>query len=346
MSSVESPGAVRQDNPRSFLSIPAMLLPSLSPNQINALGADVVAFDLEDSVRPEHKVYARGLLAQFLANVSLRAACCVRVNERGSEWWEEDFRAFDGVIPLIIPKVTCEDDIPAGASEVIPVIETVAGLSLVHEIGASSARVCNVFRVIFGKEDLLADMGQLNPAADSTNPIPTSDLRHNTTLRDIFLYMRRGSRHGVEMIEGVTKTLDRSPAGLQDLAAECEYAKALGASGKVAIHQYQAEVIDAVFASESGPEPPPAGVCLPDLAQDFASVPHAEEKLENAQRIVKAFEENTKRQNITSVDIDGSAMMVGPPMYHLAKVLLEKRESGQTDTRCMPMSHGPRQPAL
>ncbi len=318
------------DEPHSYHFVPVTLLVQLEQDggadpRINQAG--MVVYDLEDSVRPEDKEEARAWLLDYMNKGRTPAGVryCVRVNEPGSPWRDADIQAFGDRVPLIVPKIRSLDDVPETDQGVIPIIETVPALGIVPDLaelrGADGRR--QVTTVLFGKEDLSVALGLINTDPNTTDPIPSPDLRRNSAMRDLFSYIRWGSEHDLRIIDGVTRRLQWNQANLADLAAESKFAQILGAVGKLTIHFSQISVVNDVFAQPVQPERP-SRVAMPELEQDLATVPRLQEKLATALRIIEAFETNQRTQNITVVEIDGNRMMIGPPAYLLASHIVER----------------------
>jgi citrate lyase beta subunit len=335
-----APPSPEQPFGRSFHFIPATLLDRVG-GRLSTMEPDMFVFDLEDSVRPDDRDDAREVLADFIndGGVPEDAGITVRVNNPRSRWWQEDLEAFDGVADaLVIPQVISVDELPfGGKSSLIPILETIQSIDFMPGITEANAErgERKAPAVIFGKDDLLVALGQINPADNSTNPQPSTDFRVNPLMRDIFSYIRwstpDGNPYKPGVIEGASKRLEWEADGMDDLRDECELVRAAGAVGKVSIHTSQIGTINQVFdphypvavAPRSAPE-------KPELRQDISDVPNLEEKLANARRMVEAVETNTRPQNIAVWEIDGKTMMVAPPAYRLVKSILARAEA---DTR-------------
>ncbi|MGH8674245.1 MAG: HpcH/HpaI aldolase/citrate lyase family protein [Burkholderiales bacterium] len=167
-----------------------LFAPGNHPRRIEkafTLGADAVILDLEDSVPPAEKVASRAQVAQALANPrSCRGY--VRVNAMGTPYCYGDLVATvgKGVDGVVLPKVESAADLHSidwllanlerdqglrvGALDLIPIIETAAGLSRIERILQARtlkpySGVWRVQRVAFGAADLSNDL-QLSPAHD------------------------------------------------------------------------------------------------------------------------------------------------------------------------------------
>lgn len=133
-------------------------------------GADAVIVDLEDAVEPGAKEDARATLTAWLSRTH---PVLVRINGRGTPWFEEDAKlaALDGVAGVVVPKVESASDVIEVASRarrkvpIFPLVETAAGMFSALEI----AKAPNVKRLMFGTLDFIAEMG-MQDDRDALNP--------------------------------------------------------------------------------------------------------------------------------------------------------------------------------
>ena len=167
-----------------------LFAPGNHPRRIEkafTLGADAVILDLEDSVPAADKATTRAPVSQALANPrSCRGY--VRVNAMGTPYCYGDLVATvgKGVDGVVLPKVESAADLHAidwllsnlerdkglqvGALDLIPIIETAAGLSRIERILQARtlkpySGVWRVRRVAFGAADFSQDL-DLSPAYD------------------------------------------------------------------------------------------------------------------------------------------------------------------------------------
>jgi citrate lyase subunit beta/citryl-CoA lyase len=128
-----------------------------------SLGADEAIVDLEDAVAPEDKAAARELAVAALRRGALARTTAIRVNARGSEWWEDDLRAAAEARPdvVVLPKVESAKDVSA-AAELLHAgvgleaqIETASGLANADEIAAAGD---GLEALVFGPADLAASL--------------------------------------------------------------------------------------------------------------------------------------------------------------------------------------------
>src|SRR5436190_13520162 len=93
--------------------------------------ADAVVADLEDAVAATEKANARGQLADAFADTDTDAARLVRVNEVGSEYFEDDLSAVDS-LPLdgiVLPKATPDAvrNLGIRTLPIVAIVETAQG---------------------------------------------------------------------------------------------------------------------------------------------------------------------------------------------------------------------------
>ena len=138
-----------------------------------ASAADEVVLDLEDAVTAAQKDAARELVAPLVREHGATRTVSVRINGRGTPWFEDDLRACaalgDALASIVIPKVESADDLVEadrilGSESTVTVqalIETPAGVQRIDEIVAGP----RVAGVIIGYADLGASLGRTRTAA-------------------------------------------------------------------------------------------------------------------------------------------------------------------------------------
>ena len=243
---------------RSLLFVPAVR-PDRYPKAL-ATGADAVCIDLEDGVSFGAKDEARDkALALFASRAPVRAEVSLRINDPKTELGQRDLDAVrqSGLRPdaLMLPKCDGPDEIREVAAALsgglpdlplIVMLETARGVAAAEAIATAAPSVSAVF---FGAIDFAADVGC-------------------EVAWDAALYAR--SRAIVAAAVARVGALD-SPymdvPALDALAAESRRTRALGFTGKAAIHPTQVPVIQAAFS-------PPA------------------DEVAWARRIVEAYERN------------------------------------------------------
>ncbi|WP_242446049.1 HpcH/HpaI aldolase/citrate lyase family protein [Sphingopyxis lindanitolerans] len=214
-----------------------LFVPGSKPERFEkalASGADAVCIDLEDSVPEAGKVGARTAAIAALAGGDRRLA--MRINGLATRAGLEDLLALDdaATLPalLFVPMVE-SDAQPAlvravlgdRAPGIVPLIETVKGLRAAPDIAAAPG----VAAMMFGGGDLSADLGVM---------LAWEPLR---TARGLFVMACAGG--GIPAIDVPFLALDDADG----LRAEAEAAKAMGFTGKAAIHPAQVAAINAAF---------------------------------------------------------------------------------------------------
>ncbi len=140
-----------------------------------ALPADVLIFDLEDSVAPAEKDAARELVSSALRSIDYgKRRLVVRINDLEKPFVKMDLEAVvaAGAQSIMVPKVAGartihhvavlldlieeEYGIEEGRTKVIALIETALGVEKAFEAATSSPRV---EALALGGEDLCADLG-------------------------------------------------------------------------------------------------------------------------------------------------------------------------------------------
>jgi citrate lyase beta subunit len=222
---------------RSVLFVPGTR-PDRFPKAI-AAGADAVVFDLEDSVESTRKDEARKAVAAWLAQPATGSVeRLVRINAAGSTWLASDLAwlatiesRYEGIV---LPKVETPDDIVKVARKipsrrVIPLLETSRGILRAAQIVAADADVSAVF---FGAEDLTAELG-----------IPRT-LEGEELLVARSQVVLAAVSIGADPIDAVFVDI----FGLENLRRDAQHARALGFSGKMAIHPDQIPIINKTFS--------------------------------------------------------------------------------------------------
>jgi citrate lyase subunit beta/citryl-CoA lyase len=257
-----------------------------------AVRADVVCFDLEDSVPESEKDNARKLIKKALQKRSDYAASIyVRTNSPSSGKIPDDLSLVlqKGLDGLVIPKVNSAKDLSKIIKHIsllekkrklkdaalIPSIESALGVVNTYEIASFSKRVV---AVVFGVFDLLNDMGieytkQAEGAKYARAKVPLD-----------------AKAAGVSAIDAIWQDLNDKDGLLQD----CVMGKNLGYAGKSIIHPDQISVAHEAFA--------------PNKAE-----------LEWAKKVCDTYLESTKKGRGATV-VDGK--MIDEVHYKQAQALL------------------------
>jgi citrate lyase subunit beta/citryl-CoA lyase len=229
---------------RSWLFVPGDRADTLL-EKAAASEADVLILDLEDAVVPGRKDAAREIVRVALARVRPEQRVVVRINAVTAPWWSADVEmAVDaGAAAVMLPKTAGSEDVErataalAGAATrrggaarpcaVVPIVESAAGVLHAESIAAAGG----VAAVALGGEDLAADLGIVRTDAGA-------ELQH---ARGQLVLACAAARCGV--ID--TPTLD--PRDTDLVAAQAAIARALGFTGKLAIHPRQVPAINTAF---------------------------------------------------------------------------------------------------
>lgn len=209
------------------------------------LSADIVCFDLEDSVPLEEKKSARNIIKEALEKrTDYQAEIYVRTNSPVSGLIGEDLAAIvrKGIDGIVIPKVNNASEIKkiekALANlekkrklkpiEIMTSIESAEGVVNAYSIASASKRISSL---IFGVFDLLNDLGieytkQTEGAKYARAKIPI-DAR----------------AAGKYALDAIWQDLN-DEAGLEQ---DCTMAKNLGYAGKTIIHPNQIQTTHRIF---------------------------------------------------------------------------------------------------
>lgn len=227
-----------------------LFIPGNRENMLRKAGssaADAVIFDLEDSVAEDDKSSAREMLRDFLSSFgrTWKKQTIVRVNS-SEEAWKKDLTAVADrscVNGLMIPKATVSSieaiddylrtielkhDLPARRIKFIPMIESPKGLLDARQIAGASSRIIGM---LFGAEDYTAEMGIER----------TEGGEEIYVARCVFAMACHSA--GIEAYD----TPFTNIKDLEALKRDAVAAKAVGMTGKAAIHPSHLETINGVF---------------------------------------------------------------------------------------------------
>ncbi|MCY4491713.1 MAG: CoA ester lyase [Thaumarchaeota archaeon] len=261
------------------------------------IDADIVCFDLEDSVPDDQKTTARKLIREALkSRSSYKSSIFVRTNSPSSGKILHDLNVIvqKGIDGIVVPKVnnisdmreivkilsTLERKRKTGKISLIPSIESAQGVVNAYQIASANKRVS---AVVFGVFDLLNDMGieyAKNPegAKYSRAKIPVD-----------------ASAAGVASIDGIWQDISDT-AGLKK---DCRIGRELGYSGKSIIHPDHISIVHKSFH--------------PTKAE-----------IKWAEKVCKSYEESTQKGK-GATTIDGK--MIDEVHYKQAKALLDVAKS-------------------
>ena len=231
---------------RSFLFVPGIREEMLE--KAAGLPADVLCLDLEESVSPDDKARARELVQAAVARLAAAGRTVqVRLNSIESGLTRDDLVAVmqPGLAGVLLAKAESAQDVrdvdvmlreqelahevKPGTVELVVAIESARALLRCEAISTASTRLA---ALILGGEDFAVDMG-----------VPrTSEGRELEYARSVVVTCARAA--------GLV-ALDTPWTDIQDidgLVADAERARALGYSGKYAIHPSHLEPVNRVFS--------------------------------------------------------------------------------------------------
>lgn len=249
---------------------------------LRSVPADVLAFDLEDSVAYDRKAEARALVKQVLEEEDFgKRSITVRVNCLGSKWWTEDLAAMaqTKVDSIIIPKVNSADTLITasellsryGAHERMTIwamIETPHAVMNIKEISQSANFIPRLEALMMGTSDLTNELHALH--RPDRVPLIYSLSKCVVAARAFKL----------RVIDGVHLNLN-DPEGF---AEACAQGRALGFDGKSLIHPKTVAAANQAF----GPRP---------------------EEVERAQRVLQAWDDAQKQGEGLAV-VDGTLIEI------------------------------------
>ncbi|NIM26412.1 MAG: HpcH/HpaI aldolase/citrate lyase family protein [Nitrososphaeria archaeon] len=209
------------------------------------LQADIICFDLEDSVPDKDKKQARKLIKNALKSRSeYTSSIFVRTNSPISGKIPDDLKEIvqKGIDGIVIPKVnnvkelkqieknlqSLEKTRKLKPTKIVPSIESTEGVVNTYSIASHSKRVC---AVVFGVFDLLNDLGieytkDPEGAKYSRAKIPVD-----------------AKAAGVASIDAIWQDLK----DFKGLEKDCKAGRSLGFTGKSLIHPDQISVTHKIF---------------------------------------------------------------------------------------------------
>ena len=284
---------------RSFLFSPANVARRVE--KAATLEADAVILDLEDSVAPSDKVASRTAVVNALGR-SWRSLVYVRVNAPSTEYCYGDLvhtvrKGLDGVvvpkiesaadlhaIDWLLANVEREQGIPQGSLDLMPQVETAAGVQRVDRIlQARSLRPYKgpwrVKRIAFGAGDYANDVG-LSPTLDEDE---LADARSRLVLSS----RAAGMENPIDSPWFHFKEPDAFRRSL-------ERSRRSGFQGRLCVHPDQIAPVNEAY--------------LPSV-----------DEVSRAERIVAAFEA-AEAKGAAAIQVDGQ--MIDYPIVHRARALL------------------------
>ena len=219
------------------------------------LTADVVMYDLEDSVTPGRKAQARALVREAIdqdipSSISERA---VRVNSVSSGLALADLEEVlksPNLTTLVVPKVDAPSDLTFISDvishsrpkqhtkpiSILALIESAKSLSSLPEICAATPHLLS--GLIFAAEDFALDLSLTR----------TPDLREFLYARSMIVTAARA--HSLPSTIDLVCTAFKSEADQETLENECRDGKRMGFNGKQCIHPSQVSTVSKIFSPE------------------------------------------------------------------------------------------------
>ena len=223
--------------------------------KVGSFGADGIILDLEDSVPPAEKVAARANVTAAARDAGGAGRVYVRVNPISAKTGFSAAHGADdvaavvapGVDGLLVPKVESADEVAQvesliataerdrgmseGGLEIVPLIESAAGLWNAWEIARASPRI-NM--LLFGAADFTRDLG-IDWSRDESE-----------------VAYARSRLVVISRAAGIDPPLDSPWVRLSDdegLAHSISGARRLGFQGKLCIHPRQVPIVNRGFSS-------------------------------------------------------------------------------------------------
>jgi len=211
-----------------------------------SLSADLVCFDLEDSVPDKEKKKARTLIKDALKKRNqYLSSVFARTNSPDSNKIEADLKEIvqKGIDGIVIPKVNSAKEIKKiekiisslekkrkiRGIRLIPSIESALGVINCYEIASASKRID---AIVFGIFDLLNDVGI---EYTKGNPLGAKYSRYKVPIA--------ATAAGVYAIDGIWQDI-KDTSGLKK---DCQIGKSLGYVGKSVIYPDQIRTVHKIF---------------------------------------------------------------------------------------------------
>lgn len=203
-----------------------------------AAGADAVILDLEDGVDAARKAEARQVVGEWLATAPADGpARLVRVNGAASAFIDDDLdwlSSMEGLYDaLVLPKVETPEEIlgiaQQAATPIVPLLETARAILYARDILAAGPEIP---AVLFGAEDLTAELG-IPRTVDGDELIVARGL-----------VVLAAASIGADPIDAVLVDIENP----ERLRKDAMRARAVGFTGKMAIHPDQVSVINETFS--------------------------------------------------------------------------------------------------
>ena len=275
-----------------------MYVPGNNPNMMAdcmIYGADVILFDLEDSVPLQEKDAARYLVEYALRYLDFsNTEVAIRINGMDTPYWEEDIKKIIPEKPDMIrlPKAETKEQIKrlneeiskieeksgikVGNTKIMVSIESAKGLKNAYDIATASIRLQ---AIAIGGEDFTADLGVKK----------TREGNELLVARGELVLAAKAAK--VDVIDSVFSDVNDE----EGFRMETEKAKAMGFTGKSVINPRQIPIVHDVFKP-------------------------TEEEIQEAIKITQVIEE-AKKKGSGVISLNGK--MVDKPIVEKAERVLE-----------------------
>jgi len=281
-------------------------------------GADILIFDLEDSVPLARKSEARILVRRFLENSFLfrKSERAVRINPLSTEESVHDIAEIVPAMPDIILLPKCESAMDVerldtlltaneeeyglvpGSIRIMPIIESAKGVLAAYEIARASQRNS---ALCFGYEDFSRDIQSKPDIVKVAHVQDDGSQKVNIQLNPVSYIDSLLARQIIILASRAAdiEPLDSSYSDIENtegLLNSCYEARALGFTGKSVIHPSQIPYVKKAF--------------LP-----------SDEEVQYAKAVIAAYEESLKAGK-GAVAIDGQ--MIDIPVVEKARRIIEE----------------------
>ena len=229
---------------RSALYMPGTNARALE--KARGIAADVLIFDLEDSVAPEAKAEARDLVAAKVAAGGFgRRERVIRINALDGPWGADDLRAALAAAPegILLPKVSAPETLVAAQAAIGDAPVSLWAMLETPQAMLAAERICRV-RAEGAAHLAVAVMGTNDLAKETRARLLPGRAAFLPWLATCLTAARAG---GVDILDGVFNDLEDA-AGL---AAECAQGRDMGFDGKTLIHPGQVATCNAVFSPDA-----------------------------------------------------------------------------------------------
>ena len=268
-------------------------------DKAGTLTADVLCLDLEESVLPEAKEGARGLVRAAVPQLAESGRTVhVRVNSIQSGETRDDLAAalqtgLSGVVlaktesaaavrqvDVLLREQELLHDVKPGTVDLIVAIESAGALLRCEEISLASTRITGL---MLGGEDFAFDMGIRR----------TKESHELSHARSVIAVCARAA--GLQAFDTPWAHID----DIDGLIAEAEQARLLGFSGKYVIHPKHIQPVHDVFSP-------------------------SEEEIIYARKVLEAWED-AQANGLGAIQLDGH--MVDRPIAERARHIVEQAEA-------------------